>query len=79
MSAGVSPSRSIRTVSRSISTPCFPIPQRVLRKGFAEAGQEWMWANWGVWWPIRPFTLEMEQRRLGRTGMKTVATFRFLL
>ncbi len=23
-----------------------PIPRRVLRKGFAEAGQEWMWANW---------------------------------
>jgi hypothetical protein len=21
----------------------FPIPKRVLRKGFAEAGQEWMW------------------------------------
>ena len=30
-----------------------PIPQRVLRKGFVEAGQEWMWANWGVRWPIR--------------------------
>jgi hypothetical protein len=26
----------------------FPIPRRVLRKGFAKGGQEWMWWNWGV-------------------------------
>jgi hypothetical protein len=34
----------------------FPIPKRVLRKGFGEGGQEWMWANWGVRWPIRRVT-----------------------
>jgi hypothetical protein len=45
----------------------FPIPRRVLRKGFAETGQEWMWANWGVRWPIRRVTFAMEQRRVGRT------------
>jgi len=56
----------------------FPIPRRVLRKGFAEAGQEWMWRNWGVRWPIRRVTFAMEQRREERTGVKPVATFRFL-
>jgi hypothetical protein len=56
----------------------FPIPRRVLRKGFVEAGQEWMWANWGVRWPIRRVMLSMEQRRVGRAGMNPVAVFRFL-
>ena len=39
-----------------------PIPRRVLRKGFVEAGQEWMWANWGVRWPIRRVTFAIERR-----------------
>jgi hypothetical protein len=56
----------------------FPIPKRVLRKGFAEGGQEWMWANWGVRWPIRRVTFAMEQQRVGRTKLKPVAVFRFL-
>jgi hypothetical protein len=56
----------------------FPIPLRVLRKGFAEAGQEWMWGNWGVRWPIRRVKFAMEQRRAGRTGVKPVAVFQFL-
>jgi len=56
----------------------FPIPKRVLRKGFAEAGQEWIWSNWGVRWPIRRVTFAMEQRRMSRTGVKPVAVFRFL-
>ena len=57
----------------------FPIPKRVLRKGFAEGGQEWMWAHWGVRWPIRRVTFAMEQRRVGRTTtFKPVAVFRFL-
>jgi hypothetical protein len=56
----------------------FPIPKRVLRKGFAEGGQEWMWANWGVRWPIRRVTFAMEQQRLGRTKFKPVAVFRFI-
>src|ERR1700722_9171418 len=34
----------------------FPIPRRVLRKGFGEAGQEWMWRNWGVRSPVRRVT-----------------------
>jgi hypothetical protein len=55
----------------------FPIPLRVLRKGFAEAGQEWMWRNWGVHWPIRRVKFAMEQRRVGQTGVKPVAVFRF--
>ena len=41
----------------------FPIPRRVLRKGFGEAGQEWMWANWGVRWPIRRVTFAIERER----------------
>jgi hypothetical protein len=56
----------------------FPIPRRVLRKGFVEDGQEWMWANWGVRWPIRRVTFAMEQQRAGRTKLKPVAVFRFL-
>ena len=54
----------------------FPIPKRVLRKGFAEDGQEWMWANWGVRWPIRCATFAMEQQRVDRTKLKPVAMFR---
>jgi len=56
----------------------FPIPRRVLRKGFAEGGQEWMWRNWGVRWPIRRVTFAMQQRAEGRAGLKPVAVFRFL-
>lgn len=56
----------------------FPIPKRVLRKGFLDAGQEWMWRNWGVRWPIRKVKFVMEQRRVGRTGLKAVAVFSFL-
>jgi len=41
----------------------FPIPLRVLRKGFAEGGQEWMWANWGVLWPIRRVKFAVEENR----------------
>jgi hypothetical protein len=52
----------------------FPIPLRVLRKGFVEAGQEWMWANWGVRWPIRHVSFAIERR----DGVKPAAVFRFL-
>jgi len=51
-----------------------PIPRFVLRKGFVEAGQEWMWGNWGVRWPIRRVTFAIERR----DGLKPVAVFRFL-
>ena len=51
-----------------------PIPRRVLRKGFVEAGQDWMWGNWGVRWPIRRVTFAIERR----DGVKPVAVFRFL-
>jgi hypothetical protein len=54
----------------------FPIPLRVLRKGFVEAGQEWMWADWGVRWPIRRVTFAIERR--DASGVKPVAVFRFL-
>jgi hypothetical protein len=54
----------------------FPIPLRVLRKGFVEAGQEWMWANWGTRWPIRRVTFAIERR--DPSGGKPVAVFRFL-
>jgi hypothetical protein len=53
-----------------------PIPLRVLRKGFGEAGQEWMWRNWGVRWPIRRVTFAIERR--DTRGGKSVAVFRFL-
>ena len=53
-----------------------PIPLRVLRKGFVEAGQEWMWGNWGVRWPIRRVTFAIERR--DTSGVKPVAVFRFL-
>jgi hypothetical protein len=56
----------------------FPIPKRMLRKGFAEGGHEWMWANWGVRSPIRRVKLAMEQRREDRSGVERVAVFRFL-
>jgi len=64
----------------------FPIPVRVLRKGFVEAGQEWMWANWGVRWPIRRVTFRLRQgfggqvaiERRDTNGGKPVAVFRFL-
>ena len=55
-----------------------PIPRRVLRKGFVEAGQDWMWANWGVRWPIRRVTFAMEHRREGRAGLRPLAVFQFL-
>jgi hypothetical protein len=51
----------------------FPIPKRILRKGFAEAGQDWMWRNWGVRWPIRRVTFAVEHRREGKTNLKSVA------
>jgi hypothetical protein len=53
-----------------------PIPRRVLRQGFGEAGQEWMWRNWGVRWPIRGVSFAIERRDTG--GVKPVAVFRFL-
>jgi hypothetical protein len=55
-----------------------PIPRRVLRKGFVEAGQEWMWANWGVRWPIRLVSFAMERDRRDASGVKTLAVFGFL-
>jgi hypothetical protein len=55
-----------------------PIPRRVLRKGFVEAGQDWMWANWGVRWPIRRVQFAMEHRREGQADLKPVAVFSFL-
>ena len=56
----------------------FPIPRRVLRKGFGEAGQEWMWANWGVRWPIRRVTFAIERDRGDASGVKPLAVFRFI-
>ena len=56
----------------------FPIPRRVLRKGFGEAAQEWMWRNWGVRWPIRRVTFAIERDRRDAKGGKPVAVFRFL-
>ena len=55
-----------------------PIPRRILRKGFVEAGQEWMWANWGVRWPIRRVSFVMERARSEEGGEKRAAVFRFL-
>ncbi len=54
----------------------FPIPRRVLRKGFGEAAQEWMWGNWGARWPIRRVTFVIERRET--SGFKPVAVYRFL-
>jgi hypothetical protein len=53
-----------------------PIPLHVLRKGFVEAGQEWMWENWGVRWPIRRVTCSIERR--DTSDVKPLAVFRFL-
>lgn len=55
-----------------------PIPRSVLRRGFVEAGQDWMWANWGVRWPIRRVEFAMEHRREGGAGLKPIGVFRFL-
>ncbi|MGO8735768.1 MAG: hypothetical protein ACLQVM_23580, partial [Terriglobia bacterium] len=53
-----------------------PIPRSVLRKGFVEAGQGWMWGNWGVRWPIRRVTFAIQRR--DTIGVTPVAVFRFL-
>jgi hypothetical protein len=55
-----------------------PIPRRVLRKGFGEAGQEWMWRNWGVRRPIWRVTFAIERDRRNAGGVKPLAVFRFL-
>jgi hypothetical protein len=55
-----------------------PIPRRILRKGFVEAGQEWMWAHWGVRWPIRRVSFAIERKRRDTSGGKPLAVFRFL-
>ena len=52
-----------------------PIPRRVLRKGFGEAGQEWMWRNWGVRWPIRRVTFAMERRDKHGRGRSRCSDF----
>jgi len=72
MKRSASTSNWIRTVCRSISTLSFRFP--VLRQGFVEAGQEWMWGNWVVRWPIRRVSFAIERRE----GFKSVAVFRFL-
>jgi len=53
----------------------FPVPRRVLRKGFVEAGQNWMWANWGTRWPLRRVTVAIEGRL---EGAEPRAIFSFL-
>jgi hypothetical protein len=55
-----------------------PIPRSVLRKGFVEAGQEWMWRHWGVRWPLRRVTFAMERARADASGGERRAVFRFL-
>jgi len=46
-----------------------PILRRVLRKGFVEAGQDWMWGgNWGVRWPIRRVTSQSSAVRQAASG-----------
>jgi hypothetical protein len=55
-----------------------PIPSFVLRKGFVEAGQEWMWGNWGVRWPIRRVNFAIEREHRDTSGVNPVAVFRFL-
>jgi hypothetical protein len=55
-----------------------PIPRRVLRKGFGEAGQEWMWRNWGVRRPIWRVTFAIERDRRDAGGVKPLAVFCFL-
>jgi hypothetical protein len=52
-----------------------PIPRRILRKGFVEAGQAWMWANWGVRWPIRRVSFVIDR---DPSGVRPLAVFRFL-
>ena len=56
----------------------FPIPRRVLRKGFGEIGQEWMWRNWGVRSPIRRVTFALERECRDTIGGKPVAVYRFI-
>jgi hypothetical protein len=55
----------------------FPIPRSVLRRGFGEGGQEWMWRNWGVRAPIRRVTFTIERARADVSGERR-AVFRFL-
>jgi hypothetical protein len=45
-----------------------PIPRFVLRKGFVEAGQEWIWGNWGVRWLIQRVTFAIERERRDTSG-----------
>lgn len=55
----------------------FPIPRSVLRRGFGEAGQEWMWRNWGVRAPIRRVSFAIGRARADVSGERR-AVFRFL-
>jgi hypothetical protein len=55
-----------------------PVPRSVLRKGFVEAGQEWMWRKWGVRAPIRRVSFAIERARADASGGERRAVFRFL-
>ena len=75
------PHESLRSVKSFLSgvfklNAPIPIPRSVLRQGFVEAGQEWMWGNWGVRWPIRRVTFAIERQRNG--GVEPVAVYRFI-
>jgi hypothetical protein len=56
-----------------------PIPRKVLRAGWHEAGADWCWQHWGTQLPLRKVTFRLEHRRQ-RTGfgIETVGVYEFL-
>jgi hypothetical protein len=64
----------------------FQVSSCVKASSKPEAGQEWIWGNWGVRWPIRRVTFHLRQGFGGQVGIKRgdtsggkpVAVFRFL-
>jgi hypothetical protein len=55
-----------------------PIPRKVLRAGWHEAGRDWMWRRWGTCLPLRHVEFKFEHRRKRRgTGIEVAAVYQF--
>lgn len=55
-----------------------PVPEAVLRRGYRDAGETWLWRHWGIGAPLRQVTLEIVQRPFQDVLPPIVAVYRFL-
>lgn len=56
-----------------------PIPRKILRAGWHQAGREWCWENWGTSWSLRKVRFRFEHRRRRRSpAINVVAVYDFL-